>query len=131
MNKRVRLTIVAIVVSLLISLYFLVNPATSRFMPRCIFKMLTGYDCPACGGQRVFHLLLHGEVKEALVLNPFLFVVAPYLLAILYTSISKSRLATTTKPLLTHPITIGVYFAICISWWVVRNTDWWHNLIQG
>ena len=131
MNKRVRLTIVAIVVSLFISLYFLVNPATSRFVPKCIFKMLTGHDCPACGGQRVFHSLLHGELKEALLLNPFLFIVAPYLLAILYASISKSRFATTIKPYLTHYITISIYFAICVLWWIVRNTDWWHTLIQG
>ena len=130
MNRKVRLMIFAIIVSLLILLYFCVNPATTHYMPKCIFKLLTGYDCPSCGGQRVFHLLLHGEIKKAFLLNPFLFIVAPYLLAILYTTISKSKVATTIKPCLTHHIAIGAHLIVCILWWVVRNTEWWHTLLE-
>ena len=129
MSKKVRLTICAIIVSLLSILYFFVNPATSYLMPKCIFKMLTGYDCPSCGSQRVFHMLLHGDIASAFLLNPFLFIVAPYLLVLVYSFASKSRFAILLKSIASHYITISVYLVLYVSWWVVRNTDWWQSLI--
>src|SRR5437868_4038030 len=55
-------------------LYFF-NPAEGGFYPRCFFKMVTGWDCPGCGGLRATHQLLHGNFREAFALNP-LFVIA-------------------------------------------------------
>ena len=77
----------------LVLIYVNINPATSYLMPKCLFKMLTGYDCPSCGGQRALHALLNGRVYDAFMLNPFLFLVAPYILAVLYSSFSKSMVA--------------------------------------
>ena len=54
--------------------------------------MLTGWDCPACGGQRALHSLLHGRVGEALHFNPFLVVSVPYFLAVAWTSLDGGRL---------------------------------------
>ena len=93
------------------------------------FKMLTGYDCPSCGSQRVLHMLLHGDVVDAFSLNPFIFIVAPYLLAVVYSYASKSRFSIWLKPYISHYITISVYLAIYILWWVVRNTEWWKNQV--
>ena len=129
MSKKARLTMCIVVVGLLFTLYFFVNPATSYLMPKCIFKMLTGYDCPSCGSQRVLHMLLHGDVVDAFSLNPFIFIVAPYLLAVVYSYASKSRFSIWLKPYISHYITISVYLAIYILWWVVRNTEWWKNQV--
>lgn len=61
-------------------IYFAVNPEDSRFMPRCTFKILTGYDCPGCGSQRMIHALLHGDIPAAWRFNPFLLCMIPVIL---------------------------------------------------
>jgi len=114
---------------LFIGVYLYIDPTTSHPMPKCLFRMLTGYDCPSCGGQRALHALLNGEFYNAFILNPFLFLVAPYLLAILYSTFSKSRVAIATKRIFCHHITVCIYLIIYVLWWVVRNTEWWHNLV--
>ena len=110
---------------LFVLLYRILDPSHSYLAPKCVFKMLTGYDCPSCGSQRALHALLNGEFYRALLLNPFIFFVAPYLLAIIYVTFSKSRLAIAIKPITHHHITITLYLVIYIVWWVVRNTEWW------
>ena len=49
-------------------------PDQYAFYPKCLFKTLTGWACPGCGGLRAAHELLHGRVGEALRLNPFMMV---------------------------------------------------------
>ena len=49
-------------------------PATTPWYPRCLFHMLTGLDCPGCGGTRAVYQLLHGNFSDAFKLNPLLFV---------------------------------------------------------
>ena len=44
----------------------LVNPATDGLYPPCPSRVLLGLDCPACGGLRGTHDLLHGDVAGAL-----------------------------------------------------------------
>jgi hypothetical protein len=60
---------------------FLFDPSAQAWFPQCLFKKLTGWSCPACGGQRALHALLHGDFAVAAKLNPLLFVLgAPALL---------------------------------------------------
>ncbi|MBR5918892.1 MAG: DUF2752 domain-containing protein, partial [Prevotella sp.] len=49
-------------------------------MPKCPVKLLTGLDCPGCGGQRAAHAMLQGDVAGAIRYNWFLLYAAPYLL---------------------------------------------------
>jgi hypothetical protein len=56
---------------------FAFNPAAHGFYPRCLFKEWTGWQCPGCGGLRAAHLLLHGRVREAFAMNPFLLACGP------------------------------------------------------
>ena len=49
--------------------------------PPCPFKLLTGWNCPACGGLRMTHDLLHANLSAAVVDNVFLLVGLPALLA--------------------------------------------------
>lgn len=57
---------------------FFFNPAEYGFFPRCFFRMVTGWDCPGCGGLRATHQLLHGQVRAAFALNPLLVVAFPF-----------------------------------------------------
>ncbi len=45
----------------------------------CPFHVVTGLDCPLCGGQRMLVALWHGQWTEAFWLNPGLAVGAPLL----------------------------------------------------
>ncbi|EUA41236.1 hypothetical protein I549_3084 [Mycobacterium avium subsp. avium 2285 (R)] len=51
--------------------------------PPCPFKWLTGWNCPFCGGLRMTHDLLHGDLWAAVHDNVFLLAAVPTLAAFL------------------------------------------------
>ena len=67
----------AVAVGVVVIMFFF-NPAEHGFFPRCFFRMVTGWDCPGCGGLRAAHQLLHGEVRAAFALNPLLVLALPF-----------------------------------------------------
>lgn len=66
----------AVILSLFVLYYYRHDPAAGG-VPRCMFKVLTGWDCPGCGSQRAFHAALHGRMAEAWAFNPFVFFAVP------------------------------------------------------
>lgn len=48
----------------------------------CIFKFITGHECPGCGMTRAFSELFQFHFKEALEFNPRVVIVAPLLVYI-------------------------------------------------
>lgn len=66
-------------VLLLIGLvYYFYHPAHYQLFPRCIFKSVTGLNCPGCGAQRAIHELLHLNFKNAFAYNALLVFSIPY-----------------------------------------------------
>ncbi|ORW75221.1 DUF2752 domain-containing protein [Mycobacterium saskatchewanense] len=58
----------------------LVDPHNaSSVYPLCPFKWLTGWNCPFCGGLRMTHDLLHGDLLAGINDNAFLVVGLPLL----------------------------------------------------
>jgi hypothetical protein len=47
--------------------------ATTGIGLPCPFRLLTGWDCPFCGGTRLGSALLHGDVAAAFAYNPVVF----------------------------------------------------------
>ncbi len=82
--------------------------------PPCPFRLLTGWNCPACGGLRMTHDLLHGDVAAAVVDNVFLLVGLP--LVALW-AIWRIRRGERAFPL----SAISVIAVAAISWTVIRN----------
>ncbi|OBF88157.1 Protein of uncharacterised function (DUF2752) [Mycolicibacterium flavescens] len=82
--------------------------------PACPFKALTGLDCPACGGLRMTHDLLHGDLAAAVVDNLYLLVGLPLLLTWLLVRWRQS------KPVMNTPM-IVVIVVSALTWTVVRN----------
>jgi hypothetical protein len=82
--------------------------------PPCPFKLLTGWNCPACGGLRMTHDLLHANLSAAVVDNIFLLAGIPALVTWLF----LRRYA--GKPGVTRA-TIVVVIVATIGWTVVRN----------
>ncbi|MCV7179844.1 DUF2752 domain-containing protein [Mycolicibacterium sphagni] len=82
--------------------------------PPCPFRLLTGWNCPACGGLRMTHDLLHGDMGAAVVDNVFLLVGLPLLAIWLVWRISRG------ERLFPGPAIVTIVVA-AISWTVVRN----------
>jgi hypothetical protein len=91
------------------------DPHRADFMfPACPFKAITGWNCPACGGLRMTHDLLHGDLAAAVVDNVFLLVGLPAL-AIWILVRWRRR-----QPVM--PMSAIVVIAVAaITWTVVRN----------
>jgi hypothetical protein len=82
--------------------------------PPCPFKALTGWNCPACGGLRMTHDVLHGDLGAAVVDNAFLLVGLPMLMAWILVRWRRGQ------PLMTVPAIVVIVVAT-ITWTVVRN----------
>jgi hypothetical protein len=77
-DGRIFIWVVLVFLASLSVMLFLFNPAEHGFFPRCWFRIVTGWDCPGCGGLRAAHQLLHGNVRAAFVLNPLLVLALPF-----------------------------------------------------
>ncbi len=95
-------------------------PTAYAFYPRCVFRSLTGLDCPGCGITRAMHQLLHGNFEEAFRLNPMLFVLIGLVLYAL-----PSLVRGESPRFLTSPSFAWGSFAVLTSYWIVRNTPVW------
>jgi len=86
-------------------------------LPRCPTKLITGLDCPACGGLRLAHDLLHGDLEAALHDNPFLLLCSPALAVLLWRG-RKGRAAGSEAV----PDRVAYTLAgAALAWTVVRN----------
>lgn len=82
--------------------------------PPCPFRLLTGWNCPACGGLRMTYDLLHGDLGAAVVDNVFLLAGLPLLAIWLVWRIRQRERV--------FPLPAIVVIAVAaISWTVVRN----------
>ncbi|MEY8016577.1 DUF2752 domain-containing protein [Mycobacterium servetii] len=82
--------------------------------PPCPFKWLTGWNCPLCGGLRMTHDLLHGDLPAAVSDNLFALVGIPLLAGWLLLRRRHGR----------EPLPIPAALAITLVaavWTVVRN----------
>lgn len=82
--------------------------------PPCPFRMLTGWYCPACGGLRMTHDLLHGHVAAAATDNIVALIGLPLLLIWALWRIGSGRKVIT-------PALLIVIAVIAVAWTVLRN----------
>lgn len=82
--------------------------------PPCPFKLLTGWNCPGCGGLRMVHDLLHLDLSAAVTDNVFLLVGLPLLAGWV---LSRRRQG---RPVFNAPA-IAVIAVCAITWTVIRN----------
>lgn len=120
-NKIMPYAFPVIVIGLCVFYYF-VNPFFETFPIKCIWHEITGTQCPACGFQRFFYALLHGNFLEALSYNYFLVVLLPYaILAILASWYNFNHVFDKLSVLVYHRYTLKAYVYLFFIWWVVRN----------
>jgi hypothetical protein len=93
--------------------------------PTCLVKLLTGFDCPGCGGTRAAWYLLHGDIPAAAHHHAPLVFAAPFL-AYLYVAWTVNRLNLPFKlPML--KISNGSLIGFLVAWLafsILRNLPW-------
>jgi hypothetical protein len=93
----------------------LVDPHnTNAVYPLCPFKLLTGWNCPLCGGLRMVHDLLHGDLAASINDNVFLLVGIPMLAGWIVVRRRQGRSLLWLPTVLT--ITVAAF-----AWTVLRN----------
>lgn len=93
----------------------LADPHRPGFLfPPCPFRALTGWNCPGCGGLRMTHDLLHGDLGAAVTDNAFALVGVPLL--VLWLVVRWRR------GLRLMPVPAIVVIALAtVAWTVLRN----------
>jgi hypothetical protein len=117
------LCISAIVLAgLLVLLLF--DPARHALYPMCVFKKVTGYDCPGCGGLRAMHHLLRGDIVGAFQLNAMAMVALPLTLAwlVFYWRRRGQRQPLTGRKALWIVWAIAL---VLVLFGIVRNLPFW------
>jgi hypothetical protein len=93
----------------------LVDPHSPHSLyPQCPFKLLTGWNCPLCGGLRMTHDLLHGDLLASINDNAFVLIGIPVLVGWLVIRRCLGVSAHVT------PTVLAIVVA-SIAWTVLRN----------
>lgn len=121
MNRRLAIKTAGAAIAIAVAaLYFIFNPATSQWAPKCAFHAITGYDCPGCGSQRMLHALLHGDIAGAWRANAFMLCSTPVLGLMLWAASSRRRFPRLYAAL-NSPAAILTATAALVAWTVARN----------
>ncbi len=120
MKRRNAYILVGVAVAAVCAVYFAVDPAASRFVPKCLFHELTGWQCPGCGSQRMLHALLHGDIVAAWHHNAVLLLLLPLLAPLLWLELNRTR-----HPRLymrVHSVSVALTaVSLLVAWWIFRN----------
>ena len=108
------------IIAIIGAVYFMVDPTTSRWVPKCTVYTLTGYKCPGCGSQRMLHSLLHGDLKAAWHYNAFLICFIPFIIFGAAVEMNRKRYPTLYARVYSTPVIITVCVLI-ILWTICRN----------
>lgn len=101
-------------------LYFIFDPAESRLAPKCMFHMLTGWECPGCGSQRMLHALLHGDLQGAWQANPFVLCMIPWLAVMMLAAGMRLHAPRFYAVVNSLPAIIITALAL-LAWGIIRN----------
>ncbi|HZE39040.1 MAG TPA: DUF2752 domain-containing protein, partial [Stackebrandtia sp.] len=93
----------------------------------CAFKMVTGFDCPGCGGTRAFYYLLRGNLPEAARNHAIALFAAPFI-AWLYITWALRRMFPKLRDRIPRfritPIMATWFLAAWGAFWIIRNLPW-------
>jgi hypothetical protein len=109
-----------LLVGIVYKFYFQIYTA---YFPKCPFLLLTGYECPGCGSQRVIHCILDLNIKGAFKENPLLVLSIPYFIFTFSTRAIKnpgSRLLV-LKNFLFGKKAIYIILVVILIFWLLRN----------
>lgn len=118
---RLRKMLTAVIALILIAaFYFSFDPAATSLMPKCVFHLATGLDCPGCGSQRLVHALLHGDIRAAWDANALLLILLPFIPAMIWLELTRDRHLRLYRAIHSR-VSLIIIIVIIAGWMAVRN----------
>ena len=115
-------TILLLLLLLTLLLCYIIDPAQYVWVPKCPFKLLTGWSCPGCGIQRAAHAVLHGDFQTAIQYNWFLVLSLPYAFLLVTAQwLVKPAIKEKMMRVLGSRCAVYTYITLFFIWWFVRN----------
>jgi hypothetical protein len=93
-------------------------------LPRCPTKLITGLDCPACGGLRMVRALTGGQWSAAVHANLFLLVLTPFAVVVWLRWFVAGLTGGSFQPRISRR-TSYLILVVAVVWTVVRNIPAW------
>ncbi|WP_308340262.1 DUF2752 domain-containing protein [Segatella salivae] len=103
-------------------IFSVANPSTRSFWPKCLFKLITGFDCPICGLQRSLYAFLHGDFSHAIAYNYYLILALPYtFLCLVFTLLPQGKTKKRVKNIIISKPVLWFYAITFFAWLIIRN----------
>lgn len=100
-------------------------PLWTGRLPGCVFRRLSGWNCPGCGGTRATLALLAGDLPRALRMNPLLVVLAGAALVLGLRAVWRERRGHVPAfPDLSWRWGMTLVLAV-LAFALLRNLPWW------
>lgn len=112
--------LIVIVVVALAAAYYCFDPAEVKWMPRCIWKVATGTDCPGCGSQRMVHALMHGDFQSAWHANAYALCMLPLIGLMIWLELFREIHPRLYRRIYS-PVVIWTMAVSVVAWWILRN----------
>ena len=91
-------------------------------LPGCPMHALTGLYCPGCGATRALHALVHGDLGQAMAMNPLFTLALPFLVLLL---LDAFRTLPAPLAAFTHRFSDARPWAVLVlGFAVLRNLPW-------
>ena len=112
---------IVIVLILMLSLYFFLDPSSTAFFPKCPFLSFTGFYCPGCGSQRAIHNILQGNIFSGIRHN-YLILLMGLVLGYQALIFLLNKFGSKTYGNLLHKSKMTkAILAMVIIFWILRN----------
>ncbi len=111
---------VILLLAILAAVYFFVDPMEVGWMPRCLWKVATGTDCPGCGSQRMAHALMHADFQGAWKANAYALCMLPIVVFMIWLEFFRDKYPRLYRQV-HSPWVIWTLAASVLIWWIVRN----------
>lgn len=122
MHKDRALWVSLIVAVIAVAAYQLRQDGGAGWMPGCLFRRITGLECPGCGMTRASYAFLNGRFLEAFWFNPvgvILFPIAVFGVGLEVVAWVRGKPARFS--LRSGRWGATVLAVVMIAWWVARN----------
>ena len=106
-----------------VALFFL-NPSEHSFFPKCALYMATGFSCPGCGSTRALYQLTHGDVLEAMRLNPGLIALITLGITDYVRFVVSVIRGNPFQTLFRRLKLLGALMVVMLVYGVIRNLPW-------
>ncbi len=103
---------------------FFLNPSEHSFFPKCSLYVATGFFCPGCGSTRALFHLTHGNVLEALRLNPGLMALITLGLTDYVRFVVSVIRGNPFQTLFGKLKLLGALMGVMLVYGVIRNLPW-------